>query len=135
MADKIQLEVYAFNLRKSGEEEFINLGNFYRSPEGETSTFLETFMRFSDGLVNMKVDQVTSRTFQIQEGSLRLNDDRISGIFKYGSFGYAADLININNVNGIDPEINTKGVSVAQGVEYFTNPQSKGFLFSLTINY
>ena len=45
------------------------------------------------------------------------------------------DLININNVDGIDPEINTKGVSVAQGVEYFTNPQSKGFLFSLTINY
>ncbi len=45
------------------------------------------------------------------------------------------DLININNVEGIDPEINTKGVSVAQGVEYFTNPQTKGFLFSLTINY
>ena len=40
-----------------------------------------------------------------------------------------------NKVDGIDPEINTKGVSVAQGVEYFTNPQSKGFLFSLTINY
>ena len=45
------------------------------------------------------------------------------------------DLININNVDGIDPEINTKGVSVAQGVEYFTNPQTKGFLFSLTVNY
>ena len=45
------------------------------------------------------------------------------------------DLININEVDGIDPEINTKGVSVAQGVEYFTNPQTKGFLFSLTINY
>ena len=45
------------------------------------------------------------------------------------------DLIYINEVDGIDPEINTKGVSVAQGVEYFTNPQTKGFLFSLTINY
>ena len=45
------------------------------------------------------------------------------------------DLININEVDGIDPEINTKGVSVAQGVEYFTNPQTKGFLFSLTLNY
>jgi len=45
------------------------------------------------------------------------------------------DLININNVDGIDPEINTIGVSAAQGVEYFTNPQTKGFLFSLTINY
>ena len=45
------------------------------------------------------------------------------------------DLININKVEGIDPEINTKGVSVAQGVEYFTNPQTKGFLVSLTINY
>ena len=45
------------------------------------------------------------------------------------------DLININKVDGIDPEINTIGVSTAQGVEYFTNPQTKGFLFSLTINY
>ena len=45
------------------------------------------------------------------------------------------DLININKVEGIDPEINTIGVSTAQGVEYFTNPQTKGFLFSLTINY
>ena len=45
------------------------------------------------------------------------------------------DLININEVDGIDPEINTKGVSVAQCVEYFTNPQTKGFLFSLTLNY
>ena len=45
------------------------------------------------------------------------------------------DLININKVEGIDPEINTKGVSVAQGVEYFTTPQTKGFLVSLTINY
>ena len=45
------------------------------------------------------------------------------------------DLININEVDGIDPEINTKGVSVAQGIEYFTNPQTTGFLFSLTINY
>ena len=44
------------------------------------------------------------------------------------------DLININKVEGIDPEINTIGVSTAQGVEYFTNPQTKGFLFSLTIN-
>ena len=45
------------------------------------------------------------------------------------------DLININEVEGLDPEINTKGVSVAQGIEYFTNPQTTGFLFSLTINY
>ena len=45
------------------------------------------------------------------------------------------DLININKVEGLDPEINTKGVSNAQGVEYFTNPQTKGFLVSLTINY
>ena len=45
------------------------------------------------------------------------------------------DLININNIDGIDPETNQYGVGAAEGLDYFTNPQTKGFLFSLTINY
>jgi len=45
------------------------------------------------------------------------------------------DLININKIDGVDPETNQYGVGAAEGLDYFTNPQTKGFLFSLTINY
>ncbi|MDG1652350.1 MAG: TonB-dependent receptor [Flavobacteriaceae bacterium] len=45
------------------------------------------------------------------------------------------NLLNINNVPGIDPEINQTGVGQAQGLEYFTNPQTKSTFFSVTLNY
>jgi TonB-linked SusC/RagA family outer membrane protein len=45
------------------------------------------------------------------------------------------NLININQVPGIDPEINQNGVGQALGVEYFTNPQTKSFLFSALFNF
>ena len=45
------------------------------------------------------------------------------------------NLLNINNVPGIDPEINQVGVGAAQGIEYFTNPQTKSTFFSIVLNY
>ncbi|WP_422354944.1 hypothetical protein [Roseivirga pacifica] len=97
MSDKIQLEVYSFNLRESGEEEFINFGRFHTEDSGNEISFIETFNRFSNSLSTMRIDNVTQRTFQLRDNSLRINGDRISGVFEYGSFGYTADLININN--------------------------------------
>lgn len=47
----------------------------------------------------------------------------------------ARNFININNVPGIDPEINQNGVGQALGVEYFTNPQTRSFLFSALVNF
>ena len=45
------------------------------------------------------------------------------------------NLININQVPGIDPEINQNGVGQALGIEYFTNPQTKSYLFSVLFNF
>ena len=45
------------------------------------------------------------------------------------------NLINLNKIPGIDPEVNQYGVGQAQGLDYFTNPQTKSVLFSATFNF
>ncbi|MBN09680.1 MAG: SusC/RagA family TonB-linked outer membrane protein [Flavobacteriaceae bacterium] len=45
------------------------------------------------------------------------------------------NLININNVPGIDPETNQYGVGNALGLDYFTNPQTKSVLFTAAFNF
>lgn len=45
------------------------------------------------------------------------------------------NLININNIPGIDPEVNQYGVGNALGLDYFTNPQTKSILFKVVFNY
>lgn len=40
-----------------------------------------------------------------------------------------------DDIVGVDPEINQTGVSVGSGLEYFTNPSTKSYLFSLTVTY
>ena len=36
---------------------------------------------------------------------------------------------------GIDPSVNQSGVSSGFGLDYFTNPSTKSYLFSLTANF
>lgn len=45
------------------------------------------------------------------------------------------NILNINNIDGIDPETNQGGVGNALGLDYFTNPQTASFLFSLGIEF
>jgi TonB-linked SusC/RagA family outer membrane protein len=47
----------------------------------------------------------------------------------------ARNLININNIPGIDPETNQYGVGNALGLDYFTNPQTKSVLFTAAFNF
>jgi hypothetical protein len=47
----------------------------------------------------------------------------------------ARNLININNVPGIDPETNEYGVGNALGLDYFTNPQTRSVLFTAAFNF
>jgi len=47
----------------------------------------------------------------------------------------ARNLFNWNKIEGIDPEINQVGVSNGFGVEYFTNPMTASYLFSLGIDF
>lgn len=43
--------------------------------------------------------------------------------------------ININKIPGIDPETNQYGVGNGFGLDYFTNPQTKSTLLSVSFNY
>lgn len=45
------------------------------------------------------------------------------------------NLFIIDNIEGIDPEVNQTGVSNAAGLDYFTNPTTRSFLFNISINY
>ncbi len=40
-----------------------------------------------------------------------------------------------SDVVGVDPEINQSGVANGFGIDYFTNPTTKSFVFSVKINY
>ena len=39
------------------------------------------------------------------------------------------------DVVGVDPEINQSGVANGFGIDYFTNPTTSSFVFSVKINY
>ena len=45
------------------------------------------------------------------------------------------NLFTWDDIEGIDPEINQYGVSNGYGLDYFTNPTTRSFLFTLSINY
>ncbi len=40
-----------------------------------------------------------------------------------------------DDIEGVDPQINQYGVTNGQGLDYFTNPVTKSFLFSIAISY
>jgi TonB-linked SusC/RagA family outer membrane protein len=45
------------------------------------------------------------------------------------------NLVLWTKVKGIDPEVNQSGVDNGFGIEYFTNPSTRSFVFSVKINY
>lgn len=45
------------------------------------------------------------------------------------------NLFLINAIEGIDPEINQSGVTNGLGLDYFTNPTTRSFIFSISVNY
>ena len=61
--------------------------------------------------------------------------DTILGLDSILLTATARNLININNVPGIDPETNQYGVGNALGLDYFTNPQTKSVLFTAAFNF
>ena len=45
------------------------------------------------------------------------------------------NLALFTNIRGIDPDVNQFGNGNGKGLDYFTNPASKSYLFGITINY
>lgn len=57
---------------------------------------------------------------------------------RLGSITFSATGRNLflwDDIPGVDPEINQFGVSSGFGLDYFTNPSTRSFLFSLNITY
>lgn len=70
--------------------------------------------------------------------SYTLNSNWLRDKTKLSSITFSAtgrNLFLINEIEGIDPEINQSGVTNGFGLEYFTNPTSRSFIFSISINY
>ncbi len=70
--------------------------------------------------------------------SYTLNSQKFKQKTKLGSLVISASGRNLllwDNIPGVDPEINQGGVSNGFGLDYFTNPSTRSFLFSVAINY
>ena len=70
--------------------------------------------------------------------SYTFNGARFRELSKLSSIQVSAsgrNLYSWDNIDGIDPETNQTGVGGGLGLEYFTNPQTRSFLFSLSLTY
>jgi hypothetical protein len=86
--------------------------------------------------------------FSIKDASFtRLRELSLSYTLNFPGFQQATKLNSIvltatgrnlflwTELVGIDPEINQYGVSSGYGLDYFTNPSTKSFLFSIAVNF
>ncbi len=94
---------------------------------------------FGDGVINEFAVTDGSWT-RLREVSLSytLNSEGFRNMTKLNSIDFVLtgrNLALITDVEGIDPEINQFGVGNGFGIDYFTNPSTRSFLFSVKINY
>jgi len=70
--------------------------------------------------------------------SYTLNSAKFKEKTKLGSVVFTASGRNLfiwDGLPGVDPEINQSGVNNGFGLDYFTNPSTRSFLFSLSITF
>ncbi|MFT4535613.1 MAG: TonB-linked SusC/RagA family outer membrane protein [Saprospiraceae bacterium] len=67
--------------------------------------------------------------------SYDLNSDFIKGIENIQLSATGRNLILWTGFEGNDPETNVSGVSSSRGIDYFNNPSSKSYVFSLAITF
>ncbi|MBT8219034.1 MAG: SusC/RagA family TonB-linked outer membrane protein, partial [Bacteroidia bacterium] len=87
---------------------------------------------------NFSIYDATFTRFRELSLSYTLDNQWLKDNTKLGSITFTAtgrNLILWDDIPGVDPEINQTGVGNARGLDYFTNPSTKSFLFSLIINY
>jgi hypothetical protein len=58
-----------------------------------------------------------------------------SGLSSVGFGVQANNLLLITPYSGIDPETNLTGPSNGQGLDYFNNPSTRTYQFSIRLNY
>lgn len=67
-----------------------------------------------------------------------LNTEKFKSATKLSSIDFTLTGRNLalwTDVVGVDPEINQSGVANGFGIDYFTNPNTSSFVFSIKINY
>ncbi|MEL7119217.1 MAG: SusC/RagA family TonB-linked outer membrane protein [Bacteroidota bacterium] len=70
--------------------------------------------------------------------SYSLNSNWVKEKLKLSTINFKVtgrNLFLINDIEGIDPEINQSGVTNGLGLDYFTNPTTRSFLFTISVNY
>lgn len=89
-------------------------------------------------LYNFSIKDATYTKVRELTLSYTINGDGFQKKTSLGGITLSAtgrNLISWDNIEGVDPETNQFGVGNGIGLEYFTNPQTASFLFSLGVNF
>lgn len=87
---------------------------------------------------NFSTYDATFTRFRELSLSYRIASDALKEKTKLGSITLMAtgrNLILWDDIPGVDPEINQTGVGNGRGLDYFTNPSTASYLFSIIIDY
>jgi len=87
---------------------------------------------------NFSLYDATFTRFRELSLSYTLKNDWLQNTAKLGSVDVSfagRNLVLWDNIPGVDPEINQTGVGNGAGLDYFTNPSTRSFVFTVTVNY
>ena len=87
---------------------------------------------------NFSVYDATFTRFRELSLSYTFDGKKLREKTKLGSIMISAtgrNLVLWDDIPGVDPEINQTGVGNGGGLDYFTNPSTRSFLFSVTVTY
>ncbi len=116
-----------------------NVGNFGNGNVLLDESYYRTLYGFGDGKLNEFAVSDGSWT-RLRELSLRytLNSDSFRKASGLSSVEFTASGRNLyiwTDVVGIDPDVNQFGVGRGKGLDYFSNPGTRTFAFSIKFNY
>ena len=130
---------YAGETITSGTTVRGNIEDFGAGPVLLDESYYTKLYGFGDGKLNefAVVDGSWSRLREISV-SYKLNSDAFKKLTRLQSVEFSIAGRNLalwTGVVGIDPDVNQFGNGLGQGLDYFTNPSTKSYLFSIKINY
>ncbi len=135
------LKNYAGNVIPAGTRVRGNIEDFGGGPVLLDETWYRTGIGggFGDNQAyNFSLKDATFTRLRELTLAYTLNSNWLKDKTKLSSITFSAtgrNLFLINEIEGIDPEINQSGVTNGFGLDYFTNPTTRSFIFSISINY
>ncbi|MEM9327975.1 MAG: outer membrane beta-barrel protein, partial [Bacteroidota bacterium] len=132
---------YAGNVIPAGTTVRGNIANFGGGDVLLDETWYRTGIGggFGDNQAyNFSIEEATVTRVRELTLSYTLNSTAFRDFTKARSVTFSATARNLfhwDDIPGIDPEINQTGVGNARGLEYFTNPSTESYLFSIEVNF